>query len=98
MDEQSVREHAEAHAKAVVAGDNNRAGSDLNKQGMGEVGPVMKALPREMTSGEIDAVEADGDAYLVKIRYRGTDDQEVVVQSRWVEEEGRPKIGGLSVQ
>ncbi len=91
MDEARVREHAEAHGQAMVDGDLGRAGSDLTKQAAATIGPVMKAMPRPVIKAEIQTIEATGDEYIVNIRYRG-EDAEIVVRSRWIDEEGRPKV------
>jgi hypothetical protein len=97
MDEGVVREHAQAHAQAVMDGDNNRAGSDLAQSAMAGVGPVMKAMPNPITSVDIASVQAEGEAVQVTIRYRGAEDAETVVHSRWVDEGGRPKIAELKL-
>jgi hypothetical protein len=96
MDENAVRERADAHGQAVVAGDLNRAGGDLTKEAMAGAGSVMKSLPRPVTGAEIESVESADDGYVVLIRYSGTD-SEVKVRSRWVDEAGTPKIAELSL-
>ncbi|MFN2526952.1 MAG: hypothetical protein ABR505_11935 [Actinomycetota bacterium] len=94
MDEQAVREHAEAHANAVVAGDLRRAGSDL-AEGMQETaGEVMRGLPRPVTAASIESLESQGEETTALIRYSG-EESSVVVESRWAERDGRPKIVGL---
>ena len=97
MDESIVKQHAEAHGQAIVDGDINRAGSDLTKDAMASAGPVMKAMPQPVTAAEVQSVTAEGDAFVATIRYRGAEDQELVVKSRWVDEGGRPKIAGLAL-
>lgn len=96
MDESAVRETAQAHGQATVAGDLNRAGQDLAKEAMAQAGAVMKEMPTPLKSAEIDNVEAADDGFIVLIRYAG-DDASVVVRSRWVEQEGRPKIVELGI-
>jgi hypothetical protein len=96
MDEALVREQAEAHGKATVAGDLATAGKDLTKEAMAGAGAVMKEMPKPLTSSEIDSVEADGAGFVVQIRYAG-DDSSIVVRSRWEEQDGRPKIVDLSI-
>jgi hypothetical protein len=96
MDESAVRERADAHGQAVAAGDLNRAGGDLTKEAMAEAGSVMKALPRPVTGAEIESVESAGDGYVVLIRYSGAD-SDVKVRSRWVDDEGTPKIAELTL-
>ncbi len=71
MDETTVRESANAHAQAMVAGDLGRAGSDLSPEAMESAGTVMKQMPRPVTAAEVVSVEPDGDAMVCKIRYSG---------------------------
>lgn len=94
MDEQKVREHATAHADAVVAGDLRQAGSDLDEGMQETAGQVMRGLPRPVTGAEIESVEESGAETTVLLRYSG-EDKSVLVESRWAERDGRPKIIGL---
>ncbi|HEX2240457.1 MAG TPA: hypothetical protein VHJ82_04880 [Actinomycetota bacterium] len=96
MEETAVKEHASAHANAVVAGDLRQAASDL-AEGMQETaGQVMRQLPRPVTGAEIEDVTSSDDETTVLIRYSG-EDASVLVESRWAERDGRPKIVGLDL-
>ncbi len=88
MDETTVRESANAHAQAIVAGDLNRAASDLSAEAMESAGAVMKSMPRPVTGAEVLSAESDGDAMVCSIRYSG-DESEATVASRWQERERR---------
>jgi hypothetical protein len=97
MEEAAVRQHAEAHAAANVAGDMARAASDLTAEARATVGPVARRLPRPITSGRVTTVEeADPGRFVVQIEYSGADGS-VLVESVWVERDGRPMIGGLQI-
>jgi hypothetical protein len=96
MDEETVRQHAEAHGRATVAGDLRAAGSDLTREAVPAAGEVMKRMPGSLSGSAIDSVTAEGDEYVVLIRYSG-EDSDAVVESRWAEREGRPKIVDLKV-
>lgn len=96
MDENTVRQHAEAHAQAIVAGDINKAGSDLNRDAMQQAPTVMKALPRPATSASVESVTSEGDAFVARILYQG-ENSKATVASRWVEENGRPVIASLEI-
>jgi hypothetical protein len=96
MDEQSVRQHAEGHGQAIVAGDLKTASQDLTEEGMKAGGSVMPQLPRPVTGAEVQSVESSGDEYVVLIHYRGAD-KEATVESRWAERDGRPKIVDMKV-
>jgi hypothetical protein len=96
MDESTIRDRAEAHGKATVAGDLRTAGSDLTKAAMAQAGDVMKAMPDPLEASEVTSVTADGDAFVAQIRYSGGG-SETLVESRWSDEGGTPKIAALKV-
>lgn len=96
MDEQSVREAAETHARATVERDYETAGSYLGKEMMARAGDVMKEMPRPLTASEVTSVSKSGGAYTCRIRYSG-DEGATVVDSVWEDVEGRPTIVGLEV-
>ena len=96
MDENAVREHAQAHADAVVQGDLGRASGDLTDEAKQQAPAVMKQLPRPTTSASVEAVTADGDEFVARIRYSGESDA-TSVNSRWAEQSGRPMITALEL-
>lgn len=96
MDESEVREHAEAHANAVQAGDLRRAASDLTDEAKQNAPTVMKALPRPITGTSIESVTEEEDAYVARILYNG-DESKATVASRWVDQGGRPMIASLEI-
>ena len=96
MDENTIRQHADAHAQAVVAGDLRKASSDLNDAAKQQAPTVMKSLPRPTTSASVEDVTTEGDAVVARILYAGTDSK-ATVASRWVEENGRPVITSLEI-
>jgi hypothetical protein len=96
MDESTVRQHAEAHGNAVVAGDLRTAGSDLTPAAAAQAPAVMGKLPRPTTAAEILKVEFEGDEAVVHVLYKGADAETAVI-STWADEEGRPKIVNLAL-
>jgi len=96
MDEASVRQHAEAHGQATVAGDLKKAGGDLDKSAYGAAGEVMKQMPADLTGSEVTSVSAQDEECVVSIRYTGAADS-ATVESRWAERDGVPKIVDLKV-
>ena len=96
MDEQSVREAAETHARATVERDYGTAGSYLGDGMMSRAGEVMKEMPRRLTGSEVTSVEATDGGYTCRIRYTG-EDGATDVDSRWADVDGSPKIVGLEV-
>ncbi len=96
MDEARLRDDAEAHGRATVEGDLKTAGSYLDKEAYGPAGEVMEKMPKPLEASEVGSVEPEGDEALVQIRYSGGGG-EVVVESRWADRGGTPKIVGLRV-
>lgn len=92
MEEETVRKHAQAHAAANASGDMARAASDLTEEARANIGPVVRQLPRPITAGEVVNVrEVDAGRFIVEIKYSGTDST-AMVESIWVERDGRPMI------
>ena len=96
MDEATVRERAEQHAAAVVAGDLSRAGSDLAGEAPGQASVVMRKLPRPPLEADVIEVNSANEGYLAVIRYRG-EGGETLVGSRWADHEGRLAIVALQL-
>ena len=96
MDEATVREAAETHARATVERDYATAGSYLGEEAKANVGEIMRAMPRSLRSGEVQSVEPTGNGYTCLIQYEG-EEGAVTVESRWEDVEGEAKIVGLEV-
>lgn len=96
MDTTAVRNEAERHANATVAGDFKTAGASLTETAMGQAGGVMKAMPGKLTACEIASVTEEGGGCVVDIRYTG-ENGDVTVRSTWGEIDGRPKITNLEL-
>jgi hypothetical protein len=96
MDESTVREHAEAHGRAVVAGDLRTAGSDLTPEAASQAPGVMGKLPRPTTGAEVLEVSMEDDRAVVSVLYKGSDAGTTVI-STWVDRDGRPMIVDLAL-
>ena len=96
MDEQTVREAAEIHARATVDRDYPTAGSYLGDGMMDAAGAVMKEMPRPLTGSEVTYVEETEGGYTCRIRYTG-ESGATDVDSHWAEMDGSPTIVGLEV-
>jgi hypothetical protein len=97
MDEGSVRRHAEAHGRAVVAGDLRTAARDLHGDARSQAQGVMEAIPDDVSAAEVTSIAAEGNACLVLTRYSGAT-SETVVRARWAERDGRPMIVALEIE
>jgi hypothetical protein len=96
VDESKVRESAEAHAQAIAAGDIRSAVRHLTDRAQAQGPDVMKSMPSPLTGAEIAGVESSDEGFLVRIRYAGETD-ELVVESRWIEQDGQPMADDLKV-
>jgi hypothetical protein len=91
VDEQAVREHAQALCDALVAGDIDRAIGDFSNELRRNLGEVLSLLPLPSNEATVESVEHGGSGYNVVLRLIGETD-EVLVQTRWKDREGRPTV------
>jgi hypothetical protein len=91
MDAEAVRDHARAFADAIVAGDIDRAITDLSKELRQNLGEVIALLPLPATEATVESVEHGGSSYTVVIRLTG-ESEDVEIQTRWKDRDGRPTI------
>ena len=96
MDDEVMMAHAEAHAAAMAAGDLNRAGGDLDAATRAGAADVMKRVPRSIDSADVTSARREGDEFVVCTRYAGGQ-SEAIVEARWAERDGRPRIVALRV-
>jgi hypothetical protein len=95
MDEQAVREHAQSHVDALVAGDVDRALQDLSKELRSHPGELMAMLPLPLTSAEVESVEMAGSGYTSVLHLIGETD-ETRLETRWKERDEKPTIVEVS--
>jgi hypothetical protein len=91
MDEQIVRARARAMADAIVAGDVDRAIEDVSPELRRNLGEVIGLFPLPSKHAEIESITQGGSSYVVVLRLVG-EAEEVQVQTRWKDRDGRPTI------
>jgi hypothetical protein len=91
MDEQAVRERAQAMCDAIVAGDIDRAIGDFSPELRRNLGEVISLLPLPSKEGAIESVAQGGSSYVVVLRLTGEND-EVQIQTRWKDRDGHPTV------
>ena len=91
MDEQTVRDHARAMCEAIVAGDVDRAIEDVSPELRRNLGEVISLFPLPSKEATIESVAQGGSSYVVVLRLVG-DTDEVQVQTRWKDRDGRPTL------
>ncbi len=95
VDEAQVRERAEALCTALVAGDVGRATEDFSRELRQNLGEVLVLLPLPATEATIESIDSGGSGFVVVLRMVGETD-EVVIQTRWKERDGRTTLVELS--
>jgi hypothetical protein len=68
-----------------------RAAEDLTDDVKVNAGEVLRRLPRPITSANVLEVQPAGDEAVARIRYAG-EQSAAVVESRWADRGGRPRI------
>jgi hypothetical protein len=91
MDVETVRDRAEAFCEALLAGDVGRATEVMSKELRQNLGEVVAMLPLPSSEATVVSVEHGGAGYNVIIRLVGETD-EVELQTRWKDRDGRPTI------
>lgn len=91
MDEQAVRDRAQSLCDALIGGDIGLATGDFSKELRQNLGEVLSLLPLPATEATIESVEHGGPGYNVILRLVGETD-EVLIQTRWKERDGRPTV------
>ncbi len=89
MDEQDVRDRAEALCAAAVAGDIDRVVADFSAELRHNLGEVLALLALPSNHASIETIEhGGGSGYTVVLRFVG-ETEEVQVQTRWKDRDGR---------
>ena len=95
MDDQTVREHAQAFCDALLEGDIDRAIGHLSAELHRNLGEVIALLPLPANEVAIDSLEAGGPGYNVVVKLVG-ENETVLIQTRWKDRDGTPTIVELS--
>jgi hypothetical protein len=91
MDVETVRARAEAFCDALVSGDVGRATEEMSKELRQHLGEVVAMLPLPSSEATVVSVDHGGSGYNVVLRLVGETD-EVEIQTRWKDRDGRPTI------
>ena len=91
MDDDAVREHARAMCDALVAGDIDRATTDFSPELRKHLGEVLSLLPLPSTEATVQSVERGGSGFDVVLRLVG-ETEEVLIETRWKDRDGRPTM------
>lgn len=91
MDEQTVRDRAEALCAAFVAGDVDQALEFFSPALRQNVGEVVSLLPLPMSEATVESIEHSGAGDNVVLRMVG-EIAEDLFQTRWKDHDGTPTL------
>jgi hypothetical protein len=91
MDEDVIREHARAMCGALVAGDIDLATTDFSPELRKHLGEVLSLLPLPSTEAVVESVSRGGSGFDVVLRLVG-ETEEVQIETRWKDRDGRPTM------
>jgi hypothetical protein len=91
MDEAAVREHAQAHCEALLAGDIERAAQELSGELRKNLGEVVAMLPMPLTEATVESVERTPTGFLAVLHLVG-ESKAIRLQTRWKDRNGQPTI------
>ena len=91
MDESTARGHIEAHAAAVVSGDQEALLADFSEELRPRLPQLAQALPQPVTSSEIQDIQIGSEESVSTITYSGPDGS-ATIRATWRDEGGRPVI------
>jgi hypothetical protein len=95
VEEQDVRDRAEALCAALVEGNIETATQDFSKELRQNLGEVLVLLPLPAIEATVDSIEHGGSGFTVVLRVVG-ETEEVLIQTRWKERDERPTLIELS--
>lgn len=91
MDAQAVREHAEAHCNALLAGDVGRAAEEMSNELRSNLGQIVAMLPLPLTEATVESIEMTPSGYRAVLRLVGETDT-IRLETRWKDRDGRPTM------
>jgi hypothetical protein len=91
MDEQAVRQHAQVMCDAVVGGNVDGLIEDFSPELRRNLGEVISLFPLPSKEAVIESVAQGGSSYVVVLRLAG-ESEEVQVQTRWKDRDGKPTV------
>lgn len=91
MDEQTVRDSAQALGDALVAGNVDLAIQQFSDELRHNLGEVLALLPLPASESSIESVEHAGPGYNVVMKLVG-ETEEAIIQTRWKDRDGHPTM------
>ncbi len=95
MDEETVRDHAEALSGAIVRGDVDTVIADFSAELRHNLGETIALLPLPALAAGIESIEHGAAGFVVVLRLTG-EAEEVLIQTRWKDRDGEPTVVEVS--
>lgn len=95
MEEESVRQSAEAFCEALVAGDVDRASEHLSEQLHANLGQLVALLPMPLTAASVETLERTASGFRAVVHLVGESD-ETRLETRWKDRDDQPAIVEVS--
>ena len=95
VDEQAVRQSAQAFSDALAEGNVDQAMESFSQELRRNAGEVLALLPLPANEVAIETLERTGAGYSVVLRLTGETNEDLV-QTRWKDRDGRPTIVEVS--
>jgi len=95
MEEQAVRDHAQAHCDALLGGDIQRAARELSNELRSNLGRLVALLPMPLTRATVESVERTATGFRAVLQLTG-ESTDTRLETRWKERDGRPVIVEVS--
>ena len=91
MDEQLVRDHAQATCDALLAGDIGKAAEEMSKELRANLGSIVGMLPLPLTEATVESIEMTPTGYRTVLHLVG-EGGTLSLETRWKDRDGRPTI------
>lgn len=91
MDEQAVRERAQAFVDALLAGDIGRASQSMSGELQHNLGTVVAMMPLPLTEAVLESVAQTGSGYRAVMRL-ANDESSMRLETRWKQRDQGPTI------
>ena len=95
LDEQTVRDHADAFLQALLGGDVEQAAEQLSSELHSNLGQLVAMLPMPLTEASLESVERTGSGFRVVLELTGETDA-TRLETRWKDRDDRPVIVEVS--
>ena len=91
MDDQTLREHAQAFCDALLEGDIDKAIGSLSQELHRNLGEVIALFPLPATETSIVSIESGGSGHTIILQLV-SETETVLIQTRWKDRDGTPTI------